>query len=121
MHNARCPIMYLVSCTKLSGLLAVCSVATWKPSRPASPKAFIASRGHWHCASELVNAYAHRVPHDVDLIVGIPRSGMLVASILSLKLNLPMTDLYAFCRNDALDQSALRHCHGALLDRPWEE
>lgn len=70
--------------------------------------------------SELVNAYAHRVPHDVDLIVGIPRSGMLVASILSLKLNLPMTDLYAFCRNDALDQSALRHCHGALLDRPWE-
>ncbi|WP_304638645.1 phosphoribosyltransferase [Pseudomonas sp.] len=70
--------------------------------------------------SELVNAYAHRVPHDVDLIVGIPRSGMLVASILSLKLNLPMTDLYAFHRNDVLDESALRRCRGRHLERPWD-
>ena len=33
------------------------------------------------------------LPNDLDLIVGIPRSGMLVANLLSLYLNLPMTDV----------------------------
>lgn len=39
----------------------------------------------------------YRIPRDIDLIVGIPRSGMMVASIISLYLNLPLTDLDAFC------------------------
>lgn len=34
----------------------------------------------------------YKIPKNVDLIVGVPRSGMLVASILSLYLNVPMTD-----------------------------
>lgn len=34
----------------------------------------------------------HRIPKEIDLVVGIPRSGMLVASIISLYLNLPLTD-----------------------------
>lgn len=38
----------------------------------------------------------HKIPHDVDLIVGIPRSGMLAASILALYMNLPLTDLDGF-------------------------
>lgn len=33
------------------------------------------------------------VPRDVDLIVGIPRSGLIPANILALHLNLPLTDL----------------------------
>lgn len=33
------------------------------------------------------------LPNDLDLIVGIPRSGMLVSNLLSLHLNLPMTDI----------------------------
>lgn len=33
------------------------------------------------------------VPEDVDLIAGIPRSGMLAANILSLALNKPLTDI----------------------------
>lgn len=33
-----------------------------------------------------------KIPQDIDLIVGIPRSGMLAGSILSLLLNLPLTD-----------------------------
>ncbi len=33
------------------------------------------------------------VPRDVDLIVGIPRSGLLAATVLALYLNLPLTDL----------------------------
>jgi uncharacterized HAD superfamily protein len=34
-----------------------------------------------------------RVPRDVDLVVGIPRSGLLAAGILALHLNVPLTDL----------------------------
>lgn len=36
-----------------------------------------------------------RIPNEVDLIVGVPRSGMLAASIISLYLNLPLTDVEA--------------------------
>ena len=45
---------------------------------------------HLHHA---VLANLSKIPHDVDLIVGIPRSGLLVANILALYLNRPMTDL----------------------------
>lgn len=34
-----------------------------------------------------------KIPRDVDLIVGIPRSGLLAANILALHLNLPLTDV----------------------------
>jgi len=36
------------------------------------------------------------IPRDIDLIVGIPRSGMLPANLLSLYLNKPYTDLQSF-------------------------
>ncbi len=32
------------------------------------------------------------IPNDIELIVGIPRSGMLPATLLSVYLNLPLTD-----------------------------
>lgn len=35
----------------------------------------------------------HRVPRNIDLIVGVPRSGILVASMLALYLNIPPTDV----------------------------
>ena len=34
-----------------------------------------------------------RLPADVDLIAGVPRSGMLAAAMLALHLNLPLTDI----------------------------
>ena len=34
-----------------------------------------------------------RIPSDVDLIVGIPRSGLMAANMLALHLNLPLTSL----------------------------
>ena len=40
-----------------------------------------------------------KVPLDVELVVGIPRSGMLAASILALHRNLPLTDLEGFLNN----------------------
>ncbi len=36
------------------------------------------------------------IPRDVDLVVGIPRSGMLAANLLALHLNLPVIDLEGF-------------------------
>ena len=36
------------------------------------------------------------IPRDFDLIVGVPRSGMLPANLLSLYLNRPYTDLHSF-------------------------
>jgi orotate phosphoribosyltransferase len=37
--------------------------------------------------------WLHRLPRDLELIVGVPRSGLLAASILALHLNLPLTDV----------------------------
>lgn len=36
------------------------------------------------------------IPRDIDLIVGVPRSGMLPANLLALYLNLPYTDIHSF-------------------------
>lgn len=38
----------------------------------------------------------HKFPHDVDLVVGIPRSGMLPANLVALYLNKPFTDIDSF-------------------------
>jgi orotate phosphoribosyltransferase len=37
-----------------------------------------------------------KIPRDLDLVVGIPRSGMLAANLIALHLNLPLTDLDGF-------------------------
>jgi uncharacterized HAD superfamily protein/hypoxanthine phosphoribosyltransferase len=38
----------------------------------------------------------HIIPRDIDLIVGVPRSGMLPANLLALYLNKPYTDVHSF-------------------------
>jgi len=38
----------------------------------------------------------HKVPHDVDFIIGIPRSGVIAASIVSEFLNTPLIDIDSF-------------------------
>lgn len=42
----------------------------------------------------------HKIPRRVDAVVGVPRSGMLVATMLALTLNLPLTDIDSFIRGD---------------------
>jgi len=44
-----------------------------------------------------------RLPADLDLVVGIPRSGLLVASLISLYRGLPMTDLDGFIEGRLLE------------------
>jgi uncharacterized HAD superfamily protein/hypoxanthine phosphoribosyltransferase len=50
-----------------------------------------------------------RIPNEVDLIVGVPRSGMLAASIISLYLNLPLTDVEAFESGRILKPGNTKH------------
>lgn len=38
----------------------------------------------------------HRLPRDFELVVGIPRSGLLAANLFSLAANIPMTDVDGF-------------------------
>ncbi len=38
----------------------------------------------------------HILPRDFDLIVGVPRSGMMPANLLALYLNKPFTDIHSF-------------------------
>ena len=38
----------------------------------------------------------HKLPHDVDAVLGVPRSGMIAASIVSEYLNVPLGDVNTF-------------------------
>jgi len=38
----------------------------------------------------------HKIPANADLVVGVPRSGLLAANLLALHLNLPLADLDGF-------------------------
>lgn len=51
-----------------------------------------------------------KVPRDIDLIVGIPRSGMLAANILALYLNIPFTDIDNFLAQGNLRTGNTRKC-----------
>lgn len=52
----------------------------------------------------------HKIPRDVDLIVGIPRSGTMVANILALYLNLPIIDVEKFVNGDTIKTGTTRKC-----------
>lgn len=54
-----------------------------------------------------IKRWISELPNDLDIIVGIPRSGLLVANILALHLNLPMTDVEGLCENRIL-QAGIR-------------
>ncbi len=75
-------------------------------------------------SDQLVN-WSKELPHEFDLIVGIPRSGLLAANMLALYRNLPLADLDGFLagrcigtgrtRKTALDASG---GSGGFLDQP---
>ncbi|MDQ0640063.1 hypoxanthine phosphoribosyltransferase [Pedobacter sp. W3I1] len=59
----------------------------------------------------------HQIPENIDLIVGIPRSGLLAANLIALHLNLPVTDLQSFvCKLDVKSGNRVKH-----LIKPLEE
>lgn len=66
-----------------------------------------------------------KIPHDVDLIVGIPRSGLLVANCISLLMNKPLTDIDGLLdgrilenghtKNNSGNISNIEECHKILV------
>jgi orotate phosphoribosyltransferase len=49
--------------------------------------------------TETLRQNLHRIPHDIDLVVGIPRSVIIPAYAIALYLNLLAIDLSAFLEN----------------------
>jgi uncharacterized HAD superfamily protein/hypoxanthine phosphoribosyltransferase len=58
-----------------------------------------------------------KIPPDVDLIVGIPRSGLIPANMLSLALNLPLADLDGFLQGRILAKGRTRPLQSLTGDR----
>lgn len=57
----------------------------------------------------------HRLPRDIDLVVGVPRSGVLAATLVSLAANIPMTDLDSFLEGRVYTSGVTKR--RAALDR----
>lgn len=68
--------------------------------------------------SKAIRSNLFRVPADVDLVVGIPRSGMLAASILALNLNIRFCDVDFFLKNDALRSGVTRNARYPAINSP---
>lgn len=45
---------------------------------------------------DIVRNNLHKIPHDIDGVIGVPRGGMLVASIISEMLNIPLYSVESF-------------------------
>jgi uncharacterized HAD superfamily protein/adenine/guanine phosphoribosyltransferase-like PRPP-binding protein len=52
--------------------------------------------------SQTIRESIHKLPRDIDLVVGIPRSGMLAANIVALSRNIKLTDLAGYLTNAPL-------------------
>lgn len=46
--------------------------------------------------SEMIRNNLWKIPHDIDLVVGIPRSGLMVANMVALYLNKRLSDIDSF-------------------------
>lgn len=46
--------------------------------------------------SQTIRKNIWKIPRDIDFIIGVPRSGMIVASIISSYLNVPLIDVNSF-------------------------
>ncbi len=53
--------------------------------------------------SDLVRRNLSKIPHDIDLVVGVPRSGMLPASMIALALNKRLADINSFVEGKVFD------------------
>lgn len=58
--------------------------------------------------SRVVNAGLSSLPEEIDLVVGIPRSGMLAAAMVALQLNLPFMDLASLEHGGKAQQGSSR-------------
>ncbi|HPL29059.1 MAG TPA: phosphoribosyltransferase [Anaerolineae bacterium] len=67
-----------------------------------------------------IRELAGRLPQDIDLVVGIPRDGLLIATILALRLDVALADIDGFCAGRLLsfswrEQRTFEQCRSALV------
>ena len=77
---------------------------------------------HYRSISDMNDAIVrglHRLPRDIDLVVGVPRSGILAATLVSLSANIPMTDLDSFLTGRIYTSGVTKR--RAALDRKVSE
>ncbi|MBK5188824.1 MAG: hypothetical protein JJD97_11320, partial [Gemmatimonadaceae bacterium] len=55
---------------------------------------------------DAVVSWLAELPRDVDIVAGIPRSGLLVANLLALHLNVPMTDVAGLVEGRVIQSGA---------------
>lgn len=66
-------------------------------------------------ASDICDA-SYKIPKDVDLVVGIPRSGMLAASMLALNSNICFCDIFTFINNGVVKTGSTRQASGSCIN-----
>lgn len=70
--------------------------------------------------NDCIVANLSRLPRDIELVVGIPRSGLLAANLIALHRNLPLADLDGYLAGRVLSGGErLRKRIGATT--PWKE
>ncbi|CAN5663688.1 phosphoribosyltransferase family protein [soil metagenome] len=71
--------------------------------------------------SDAIWSWSASLPADIDLIVGIPRSGLLAANLVALYRNLPLTDLEGFIEGRSIT-TGRRFARDRLADsaKPWK-
>lgn len=62
--------------------------------------------------SLLIARNMDRLPRDIDAVVGIPRSGLMVASLIALAINRPLADVSGFCEKRILASGHTRRHAG---------
>lgn len=55
---------------------------------------------------DAVVSWIATLPRDIDIVAGVPRSGLLVASLLALHLNVPMTDVAGLIEGRVIQSGA---------------
>lgn len=65
--------------------------------------------------SDQVWSWSEKLPKDLDLVVGIPRSGLLAANLVALYRNLPLTDVDGLLEGRVIANGS-RRLHAPLAD-----
>ncbi len=58
--------------------------------------------------NQLIIDNLYKIPHDINVVVGIPKSGMVVASLLSLYLNKTLSDVDGFVNERTMENGEIR-------------
>lgn len=68
--------------------------------------------------SHIIRENLHKLPRDIDLLVGMPRSGMLPANMIALSRNLKLTDLTGYLADTPLKHGQTRKSLFAEVLKP---